>query len=384
MAAVADRLPDDTVFYSLFPDSGDAAATADLADLRLRILDSIAPFVSNYIWQHQPFHLCPAGGGDGGSRDRPLPPHLRGKTKFGDNLEDEWFVVFLLFHISNAFPSLSVQVADNDGQFLLIEAAYSLPRWLNPDTAANRVFIRAGHLHILPKSRFPSNPPLLQALSVLAGREAEADTRAPEKVQAAIRRRIVEYPERAARNVHRAVVRVPAAVAQVLRHEPCLISAAVEGFYDRDVDAMKFAARMERFLENGRSEELVRVPVRMSRAMYAQLVQQSFQAPKCYPMPGRGDGGVAEYLEAELGMKIACGFEMMYQMRMKLGSDGRGSAWDAFMESFESSGYFRDLLPGSKEYNMLLEKVQEYFRQSNVLCRARYISFLLDLSLPLS
>lgn len=28
---------------------------------------------------------------------------------------------------------------DNDGDFLLIEAAYSLPRWLKPESATNRV-----------------------------------------------------------------------------------------------------------------------------------------------------------------------------------------------------------------------------------------------------
>ncbi|MCI52276.1 SGT1-like protein, partial [Trifolium medium] len=97
-----------------------------------------------------------------------------------------------------------------------------------------------------------------------------------------------------------------------LKHEPCLISLAVEGFYDRDIDTMKFAAKMEKFLEKGREDELVCVSVKMSRAMYAQLVQQTFRAPKIYPeLPGRD--WKEEYAEAELGLKIACGLEMMYQ-----------------------------------------------------------------------
>jgi len=33
------------------------------------------------------------------------------------------------------------RVCDNDGEFLLIEAADYLPKWLNPDTAENRVSI---------------------------------------------------------------------------------------------------------------------------------------------------------------------------------------------------------------------------------------------------
>lgn len=31
------------------------------------------------------------------------------------------------------------RVEDNDGEFLLIEAADYLPKWLNPDTSENRV-----------------------------------------------------------------------------------------------------------------------------------------------------------------------------------------------------------------------------------------------------
>lgn len=33
------------------------------------------------------------------------------------------------------------RVWDNDGEFLLIEAAYSLPRWLKPEAATNRVSV---------------------------------------------------------------------------------------------------------------------------------------------------------------------------------------------------------------------------------------------------
>ncbi|XP_068654766.1 protein ecdysoneless homolog [Aristolochia californica] len=372
MAAVASggvqtsRISDDTVFYSLYPDSSlskspSSTASTTLLDeefsaLHHQILNSIAPFISDYIWQHEPFHLSVSSD--------PIP-HFHGKTRFGDNLEDEWFVVFLLFHVSRAFPSLSIQVFDSDGQFLLIEAAFSLPRWLNPETSENRVFIRNGALHTIPKKQFPSNPTLLEALKILSG--GVHNTRASDSVQAAISRRVADYPERALRNTHRVTVQVPVSVAWVLKHEPCLISLAVEGFYDRDVDSMKFAAKMEKFLERGK-EEMVRVSVRMSRAMYAQLVQQKFQAPKCYPMPKRADN-MKGFLEAELGMKIACGFEMIYQMRKRTGSEGKGSTWEVYKKSLENSGYFKGLLPGSKEYRMLMENAEQYYRQGAAFSR---------------
>lgn len=169
--------------------------------------------------------------------------------------------------------------------------------------------------------------------------------------------------------MHMVRVRVPVSVAQVLKHEPCLISLAVEAFYDRDIDSMKYASKMDKFLSNGSGEEIVQVSVRMSRAMYAQLVQQTFQAPKCYPMPPRSDTSV--YVEAELGMKIACGFEMMYWLRQQReGLEGKGTAWEAFKESLERSGYFDGLLPGSKEYRRLMENAQEYYRNSSLYSKA--------------
>ncbi|XP_026434676.1 protein ecdysoneless homolog [Papaver somniferum] len=164
--------------------------------------------------------------------------------------------------------------------------------------------------------------------------------------------------------MHQVRVRVPVSIAKVLKYEPCLISLAVESFYDRDVDSMKYAAKMEKFVSGGTSEEIVRVSIRMSRAMYAQLVQQTFQAPKCYPMPSRNDTSV--YVEAELGMKIACGFEMMYQQRHHENLDAKGtSTWEAFKESLESIGYFKQLLPGSEEYRRLMENAQEYYSNSS-------------------
>lgn len=191
-------------------------------------------------------------------------------------------------------------------------------------------------------------------------------------MQAAISNKTAAYPEKAIKNMHRVRVRVPASVARVLKHEPSLISLAVEGFYDRDVDSMKDAARMERFGEG----EMVRVSVSMTRAMYGQLVQQSFQAPRGYPMPARGEVGREGFVEAEIGMKIACGFEMMYQERKRAGEEGKGESWEVFLKSLESSGVFDGLLPGSKEYQRIMENAEEYYKKSSLFSRTRYWFFV--------
>ncbi|WOL19720.1 hypothetical protein Cni_G28522 [Canna indica] len=373
----APRIPDDTVFYAVYPDLPASLPPQEvlsaLRSLHLRILSLVSPLCRDYIWQHEPFALSLPSSLDAPCalcRSHPVP-HLHGKVRFGDALDDEWLVAALLFAATAAEPSISVRLWDSDGDFLLIEAAFSLPRWLEPDTAANRVFIRGGELHIVPKRIFPDTPSLEDALEAV--RSEVVDTRASDKVQTAISRKISGYPEKAMANMHRVRVRVPLPVAQVLKVEPVLIALAVQGFYERDVDSMKYAAKMERFLRSNKGDiEMVRVSVRMSRAMYGQLVQQKFQAPKGYPMPSREEGPVA-FMEAELGMKIACGFEMMYHDRKQTGEEGRGSTWETFKKSLEDSGYFSGLLPGSKEYQRIMDSAVEYYKNTSLFARTREI-----------
>ena len=91
-----------------------------------------------YIWQRDAFSLSPSPSSSSSS-DSESSNVLRGDTAFGESVEDEWFIVYLLREISRHFPDTAIQVQDNDGQFLLIEAAEALPNWINPDNAENRV-----------------------------------------------------------------------------------------------------------------------------------------------------------------------------------------------------------------------------------------------------
>lgn len=65
--------------------------------------------------------------------------YFHGMTNFGDSVDDEWLIVYILRELSNRFQDLWIKIVDTDGEFLLIEAANALPRWLNPEIADNRV-----------------------------------------------------------------------------------------------------------------------------------------------------------------------------------------------------------------------------------------------------
>jgi hypothetical protein len=377
-----------------------------LEELKAACFDIVSPLIKDYIWQHQPFNLDVVSTPTSSSLSSSSSslPHLHGMIKYGDNIDDEWFLVFLLYELSRNLPNISITVRDGDGQFLLIEAAYSLPRWLKPETSSNRVFIRQGCLHFLPPSSMPvnsSSSSLQKALEVLA--RGDAVTKASDGVQQAITHRIREYPERAHSGIHKARCIVPLQVAQILKHEPQLISIAVEAFYRRDIDSVKAVARMKKFLsfkgggDGNRGDDddcgivdMVEVMVSFSRAMYAQLVQQVFQAPRRYPMPPLSS---PQFKAAELGMKLTCGFEMMYWERagyepqegmqnqntpddtslttpVKLdGVPDSDPGWQVFRSSLQNRGYFKGLMEGSKEHRQLLQAAVERYQESMMFAR---------------
>lgn len=64
---------------------------------------------------------------------------LSGRTNFGDSIEDEWVVVYLIRELTKKHKDVWAKVVDDDGQFLLVEAAGALPAWLEPEVADNRV-----------------------------------------------------------------------------------------------------------------------------------------------------------------------------------------------------------------------------------------------------
>lgn len=126
---------EDMVQYKLFliqPDGSNSKQTEErLTHLAEEILAKVAPLLIQYIWQHQSFNLkyhpekgimvsTPQWwidlnlGTFGNFSCNPLligdvPAHIGGSTQFGDNVEDEWFIVYLLQQITAAFPELAAR-----------------------------------------------------------------------------------------------------------------------------------------------------------------------------------------------------------------------------------------------------------------------------------
>ncbi|KAF3906380.1 hypothetical protein ABW20_dc0104545 [Dactylellina cionopaga] len=144
-------LVEDTVEYyiHLIPSATSKTPLKDtkseLEKLLPDILKAVEPFTNDFIWQRDEFNLKVV--------EKDGVAYLQGRIEFGESIDDEWFTVFLLREISKKFSQLWIHVVDTDGEFLLIEAAHALPKWLSPEVADNRVWITNGSLRIIPRSK---------------------------------------------------------------------------------------------------------------------------------------------------------------------------------------------------------------------------------------
>ncbi|XP_032396906.1 protein ecdysoneless homolog [Etheostoma spectabile] len=360
-------IQEDTVLYKLFLIQSDSSVSQQTEEQLTRrieeILAKVAPLLIQNIWQHQSFNLKyhPEKGG--------VPAYIGGRTQFGDNVEDEWFIVYLLQQITEAFPELAARVEDNDGEFLLIEAADYLPKWLNPDNSENRVFLYKGTLHILPCPSKSSPvgiskdvvPSVAQALALLSTH--------PECCQASpgicsvLKKRLDGYPEKIKASLHRAHCFIPSGIAMVLAQRPDLVAPAVSAFYLRDPVDLQACRSFKTFPPDTR----VLTSVTFTRCLYAQLQQQQFT-------PDRRSGFTLppcshpQYKSQELGMKLAHGFEILCSKCRMPSSEPDAPVscnpqWKGFIDSLKRNGYFRGELEGSANYRELTRSAENFFKQ---------------------
>ena len=144
------RLPEDCVEYSLFIIDSNIKSQKELLGklehVRKESVKLMESLLKEYIWQREAFKLelesgkgiCAISAGNLVLNQCLGMMCLHGLTNYGDSVEDEWLIVYILKELSDRFHNLWIKVVDTDGEFLLIEAANTLPRWLNPEIADNR------------------------------------------------------------------------------------------------------------------------------------------------------------------------------------------------------------------------------------------------------
>eukprot|EP00038_Savillea_parva_P012957 m.208038 g.208038 ORF g.208038 m.208038 type:complete len:760 (-) comp24002_c0_seq1:88-2367(-) len=389
--AAGPAIPFDTVDYAIYvpiPPGADGNAAARSAwgmTVLQQCNDLVASICAQHTWHRDTFAIRLVGVNEpthtttttGASRpaasDRVTGDIcLRGRTHFGDNIEDEWVIVHLVQRITLMLDGAVATVRDADGEFLLVEVADHLPAWVNPETAINRVFLHQGAVHLVPPPTSPAQigvypvgtPSLDEAVPLV---RSNHETVAPPNVAAAIAQRLGQYPNLMHASVHWARCDIPAQLGAALAKDPSLVAPAVAAFYERDPIDMKHCGAMTRFPPSTR----VPVSVRFTRCLYAMLAQQRFESARVFGAPPRA--GTSAFRAHDLGAKLALGFEILAHRHVPTvtsvastqGRDDKdvctGARWDRFLGKLQTSGYFRDNIDGSRDHQALMTAARRYY-----------------------
>ncbi|QYS96411.1 hypothetical protein H0G86_003658 [Trichoderma simmonsii] len=311
-----EQLSENTVEYMLFvvenQQSEARKARTRLETIRKAAVELVQSLTKDYIWQREGFEIS--------LKSEHGLLFLHGTTDYGDAIEDEWLIVYILCELTKAHPDLWLRVGDSDGEFLLVEAANVLPRWLSPEIDRYRVWIHLGKIFLIPlslKGRDESEQlSLLQAVTFLRS-NTDALVHLP-AIDSEAFHRLKKYPDQISNSIHHALVTIPRAVAYILHALPKIIAPAVEHFYLRDANSLKPILSSSASLQFP-PEDLVTVSVRFSKTLFAQLKSQRFDTPPRWEallrknaneeLLSKEDQKNFEHLET--GMKLTCGFEML-------------------------------------------------------------------------
>ncbi|OCL01229.1 SGT1 family protein Sgt1 [Glonium stellatum] len=309
------RLPDDCVEYIIHIIDSKLSDTQTRE--RLQSVQKVATeleknLLKEYIWQRDSFGLQLVHG-EGTWL-------LRGRTNYGDSVADEWLIVYLLRELSKKFPEAWVRVYDTDGEFLLIEAANALPKWLNPEVAENRVWINNFKLFIIPitASSTSKSLTLTEALTFISASPSTL-LNIPSLESEAFHR-LLPYPNAISQTLHHSLLPIPRKLAAILHANPAYIAPAVEAFYLRDPIALRsLQPKDTKTSLRFPPEDFINMRVRFTKVLFAQLRSQEWVPPGVWEdalasLLANSEGNHAEE-KAEMGIKLTAGFEMLVKDR---------------------------------------------------------------------
>lgn len=247
--------------------------------------------------------------------------YLYGITDYGDAVEDEWLIVFMLRQLTESFRDLWVRIVDADGEILLIEAANTLPKWITPETDQNRVWIHDSKLFIIPPSPAadalqvgsPTTITLRNAVDYIRTKP-NALVNSP-LIESEAFYRLEKYPDHVNQSMHHSLVTIPRRLASILHAIPKSVSLAVEMFYLRDAITLKSITSPSAPLAFP-PKDFVTTSVQFTKVLFAQLKSQHFEPPLRWEafIKDASETSLSDLTSPtrrDMGMKLTCGYEML-------------------------------------------------------------------------
>ncbi|KAI8426246.1 hypothetical protein MSG28_005153 [Choristoneura fumiferana] len=227
-----------------------------------------------------------------------LPNHLTSITCFGDNIEDEWFIIF----------------------------------------------IHQGSIHIIPPSLQDSNSTITigDAITIIA--KLSEKTKVSHEIQQSILQRIGKYPEKIEDSFHRTTAILPVDIATLLTLKPTLIAPLVSSYCNHDViDA--------RACKNVAFEDCVQVNVKFTKCLYAMLMHAK-------PLKNIKFRDIDDK-KSIIGQKLTIGYQIL--MNKPTQDIFSTKQFKNFIGKLSASGYFKNNIEGSADYMELLKNAKEFY-----------------------
>ncbi|CCG80740.1 putative Regulatory factor Sgt1 [Taphrina deformans PYCC 5710] len=306
-------------------------ATAQEVESLIREIHN--PWTVDYIWQVESFSIAI---NDDYS--------LGGSTRFGDCIEDEWLIVWILTELSKRRSDVYVRITDTDGEFLLIESAMHLPRWLNPDSALNRAWIREGNFVIIEPTQADitaRNCPYLSLEDALDHLRKNGNILHDDQIQQDALARIRKYPEQSNKEMHRVNCTVPRVVATLLHQDPSLIAPTCIELCNRDQLQIEQQNKSPSRLRLAEAADQVTISVKLTRTLYAQIKGLKFTVPAWY---NEKFVPVSQLPAIDTGSKVTCGLDLLLmsseaaieaitRARSNPATDAEIAKWDTRIDS---------------------------------------------------
>ena len=340
MADQMDTKNQNTVFYEIYPTN----SSVNLEEFRFQCLKALESNI-NVIWNAECFNIE--------VHDTASTPHLRGKVWFDHCVEDEWYVVWLLRNLSRDLPVV-VKVWDDDGCFVLIEAAEVLPSWLAPDNSDNRVLLYQGGFVLIPLPTSPAEMAWLpqNAVSIEQALTCAQKVRQSDEINKVVNLKLREFPNR---SLHRIRCHLPVPLIHALTMNSSLVSSIISVYLLSD------NREIQGIIKNRKLdwEDTFDTNVQLTRCQYAQLYSHRTSTINAWPhLPV----GHVDHPSRQLGLKFSCGAELL--LAIAEGSCVVNTNFSKYITRLTSFGYFGNTLEGSKAYSELLKKAEIFFQAS--------------------
>lgn len=338
--------------------SPDASATSTLSALRSSLSSAFQAFLhkplphglDQYVFYRSNVTFKVSQGWVSKDGQTVVPPHVRIDLQTGGATEDEFALIHFLRlqqRPDQLLEDCFIQTHDEDGEFLLIEAAEELPEWIDPDNADGRVWLVRQQLQLIGPDREGQSDStghngilpikdLRIALTALA--QQPSTLQVSQALNDAAFSRLSSYPgtEWIDTAQHRTTAFLSSScIAHVLRRQSQLIARAGQAFLGRDARDMRMAGKMQTFgassstteadPSSSRPEASLLVPLALPRRLYIQLLSVRFLPPKSFPSPYRER--ISRYYE-DLDSQQAVNFGSSTASAEKQNRVDEGRRWD--------------------------------------------------------